>query len=166
MAVKLSARERAKIRLGDFDYSEAMLREMTKKIEAEDAELAGDPPRQKETLPYMGKDMEEMAEALSRALIERDGNDDALYARSSKKDKDQPRTIEQARASITTIEKLEAEGQQRLFPAPLRRGGVRAGAGRKKGEKPPLKVLSIRVTDEERAALLSLFDKLRKKRKH
>lgn len=118
MAVKLSARERAKIRLGDFDYSEAMLREMTKKIEAEDAELAGDPPRQKEALP------------------------------------------------ITTIEKLEAEGQQRLFPAPLRRGGVRAGAGRKKGEKPPLKVLSIRVTDEERAALLSLFDKLRKKRKH
>lgn len=36
MAKKLSAEERAKIRLGDFDYSPEMLRDMTRRIEEED----------------------------------------------------------------------------------------------------------------------------------
>lgn len=37
MAVKLPAIERAKIRLGDFDYSHEMLLKVTDEIEAEDA---------------------------------------------------------------------------------------------------------------------------------
>ena len=40
MAVKLSARERAKIRLGDFDYTEELLQKVTREIEAQDAQEA------------------------------------------------------------------------------------------------------------------------------
>ena len=45
MAVKLPAIERAKIRLGDFDYTMEMLLKVTAEIEAEDAAAGIAPPK-------------------------------------------------------------------------------------------------------------------------
>lgn len=50
MAKKLPLRERAKIRLGDLDYTEKQLQDMMAKVAAEDEELAADVPREKPAL--------------------------------------------------------------------------------------------------------------------
>lgn len=111
MAVKLSAKERAKIRLGDFGYTPEQLREMTARIEAEDEELAADPPRpknQKETTKYewRGEDLRHTIaemningvgvsdwggmDSLARAVAERDKEEKGNTNKKKKKDMARP----------------------------------------------------------------------------
>lgn len=128
MAVKLSARERAKIRVGDFGWNEELLRKVTAEIEAQDALEA-----QKAAGGY----------------------------NPTQRPKKPRKTPKNAQKTAIDLERLEAEGQTRLFDAKGRHGGARKGAGRPKGEGDPKTVWAVRVTAAEKALLLDYLLEIR-----
>ena len=192
MAKKLPLIERAKIRLGDFDYTKEMLDDMMERINAEDEERAKRAEQKAKKAPtknashphyeWNGEDLRHVVAEMdikgisgfrsdSLAKTAADRTQKLENAKNASEARRRPQNAQDVksyqskqkraakRPELAKIERLEVEGQMRLFDTKNRRGGVRPGAGRPKGNK---SVLSVRVTPEEKAAIIDLIAQMRK----
>ena len=134
MAIKLDLKERARIALGDFDYTPEMLREKMADIYEQDAREKG---------------IDEFSIGLARALIVRDGNLDALGRRVP---------ADEGEGELAHVEKETAETVE--SPARHGRGGDRGGR-RPKVLPSDARPRSFRVSDSEARLVRDLVRLLR-----